>query len=75
MNYLLIFYYQQPGDAKKPYLAQYSGVVSEVAPVKASYTTMKTNMPIKNRLNPLNANFSTFLIEYFFSIVDYIANC
>ena len=75
MNYLLIFYYQQPGDAKKPYLAQYSGVVSEVAPVKAPYTTMKTNMPIKNKLNPLNAYFSIFLIEYFFSIVDYIANC
>jgi hypothetical protein len=45
--YYLIFYYQQPGDAKKPYLPQYSGVASEVAPVKASYTTMKTNIPIK----------------------------
>ncbi|MGI0050473.1 MAG: hypothetical protein ACRD8K_01935 [Nitrososphaeraceae archaeon] len=58
----LLFYYQQPGDAKKPYLAQYSGVVSEVAPVKASYTTMKTNIPIKNRLNPLKAYLSAFLI-------------
>ena len=60
--YYLIFYYQQPGDAKKPYLTQYSGVASEVAPVKASYTTMKTNIPIKNRLNPLKANLNDFLI-------------
>jgi hypothetical protein len=62
----VVSFYQQPGDAKKAYLAQYSGVVSDVAPVKASYTTMKTNIPIKNRLNPLKAYFSTFLIEYFF---------
>ena len=71
---LTLLFYQQPGDAKKPYLAQYSGVVSEVAPVKASYTTIKTNMPIKNRLNPLKAYFNAFLIEYFFSIAYYIAN-
>jgi len=60
--YYLIFYYQQLGDAKKPYLPQYSGVASEVAPVKASYTTMKTDIPIKNRLNPLKANLNDFLI-------------
>ena len=42
-----LFFYQHLGDAKNPYLAQYSAVVSEDAPVNASYTT------IKNRLNPL----------------------
>ena len=52
--------YQQSGDAKKPYLAQYSAVVSEDAPVNASYTTIKNNMPIKNRLNPLRVNFNVF---------------
>jgi hypothetical protein len=35
---------------------------------------MKTNMPIKNRLNPLKAYFNAFLIKYFSSIADYIAN-
>jgi hypothetical protein len=61
LYYFILFYYQQPGDAKKPYLAQYSGVVLEVAPVKASYATIKTNMPTKNRLNPLKANLNAFL--------------
>jgi hypothetical protein len=32
---LLLFYYQQSGDAKKPYFAQYSAVAWEYAPVKA----------------------------------------
>ncbi|HYJ02385.1 MAG TPA: hypothetical protein VEW92_09245 [Nitrososphaeraceae archaeon] len=70
----VVSFYQQPGDAKKAYLAQYSGVVSDVAPVKASYTTMKTNILIKNRLNPLNSNFKILLIEFFLPIADYIAN-
>ena len=37
---IISYYYQQPGDAKKPYLAQYSAVVSEDAPVNASYTIL-----------------------------------
>jgi hypothetical protein len=64
--------YQQPGDAKNPYFAQYSVVVSEDAPVNASNTTMKNNMPIKNKLNPLKANFNAFLIELFLVIEDNI---
>jgi hypothetical protein len=59
-------FYQHLGDAKKPYLAQYSAVVSEDAPVNASYTT------IKNRLNPLKVNFNDFAIEFFLPIADYI---
>ena len=41
--------YQHSGDAKTPYLAQYSAVVSEDAPVNASNTTMKNNIRIKNK--------------------------
>ena len=52
-----LLFYQHLDDAKKPYLAQYSAVVSEDAPVNASYTTIKNNMPIKDRLNPLRAKF------------------
>jgi hypothetical protein len=33
---LLYYLFQQLGDAKKPYFAQYSAVVWEDAPVKAS---------------------------------------
>jgi hypothetical protein len=65
-------FYQHLGDAKKPYLAQYSAVVSEDAPVNASYTTIKNNIPIKNRLNPLKVNFNDFAIEFFLPIADYI---
>jgi len=65
-------FYQHLGDAKKPYLAQYSAVVSEDAPVNASYTTIKNNIPIKNRLNPLKENFNDFAIEFFLPIADYI---
>jgi hypothetical protein len=67
-------FYQQSGDAKKPYLAQYSAVVSADAPVNASYTTIKDNMPIKNRLNPLRANFNAFLIGLILAIADNIIN-
>ena len=67
-------FYQQSGDAKKPYLAQYSAVVSEDAPVKASYTTIINNVPIKNRLNPLRANFNAFLIGLILAIADTIIN-
>jgi hypothetical protein len=66
--------YQQSGDAKKPYLAQYSAVVSEDAPVNASYTTIINNVPIKNRLNPVRANFNAFLIGLILAIVDNIIN-
>ncbi|HZB64942.1 MAG TPA: hypothetical protein VE307_06500 [Nitrososphaeraceae archaeon] len=81
MIHLEIGYYQQSGDAKKLYFLQYSAVVSEVAPVKASYTTIKDNMPIKKRLKPLKANFNAFLIEFFVTIEDniiiitYIVSC
>jgi hypothetical protein len=68
----VVTFYQQSGDAKKPYFVQYSAVVSEVAPVKASYTTIKNNMPIKNRLNPLNSHFKILLIEFSLPIADYI---
>ena len=54
-------FYQQPGDAKKPYLEQYSAVVED-SPVSISWTTMKTNILIKNILKPLKANFNVFLI-------------
>ena len=69
LTYLL---YQASGDAKTPYLAQYSAVVSEDAPVNVSNTTMKNNMPIRNRLNPLKANFNDFLIEFFVTTVAII---
>ena len=39
-------FYQQPGDAKKPYLAQYSAV-AEDSPVNVSWTRIKNNIPIK----------------------------
>ena len=67
-------FYQHLGDAKNPYLAQYSAVVSEDAPVKASYTTIINNVPIKNRLNPLRANFNAFLIGLILAIADAIIN-
>ncbi len=66
-------FHQQSGDTKNPYLAQYSAVVSEDAPVKASDKTMKNNMPIKNRLNPLKANFNAFAIDFFFPIANSVA--
>ena len=65
MLHILVFY-QHLGDATNPYLAQYSAVVSEDAPVNASYPTIKNNIPIKNRLNPLKANFNAFAIEFFY---------
>ena len=67
-------FYQQSGDAKKPYLAQYSAVVSEDAPVNASYTTIINNVPIKNILKPLRANFNAFLIGLILAIADNIIN-
>jgi hypothetical protein len=69
-----IKFYQQPGDAKKPYLAQYSAVVSDDAPVDASNTILKNNIPIKNRLKPLKTNFNVFLTEFFLLIGKYIFN-
>jgi hypothetical protein len=69
-----IKFYQQPGDAKKPYLAQYSAVVSDEAPVDASNTILKNNIPIKNRLKPLKTNFNAFLTEFFLLIGKYIFN-
>jgi hypothetical protein len=64
--------YQQWGDAKNPYFAQYSADVWENAPVITSWTNMKINILIKNILKPLNTHFNTFLIELFVVIVDNI---
>lgn len=66
--------YQQLGDAKNPYFAQYSADVWENAPVITSWTNMKINILIKNILKPLNTHFNTFLIELFVVIVDNIIN-
>jgi len=65
--------YQQSGDAKKPYLAQYSADVWEDAPVIISWTNMKINIIIKNILKPLNTNFN-ILITLVVVIVDNIIN-
>jgi hypothetical protein len=54
-----IYYYQQLGDAKMPYLAQYSTVWEEL-PVNVSWTTMKNNIAIKKMLNPLKAILNIF---------------
>jgi hypothetical protein len=70
----IVTFYQQPGDTKKPYLAQYSNVVCEDAPVKASYTTIKNNIAIKNILNPLNIHFNASVMEVFLARVDNIIN-
>lgn len=69
----IYLFYQQSGDAKKPYLAQYS-VVVEDSPVSISWTTMKTNIAIKNRLKPLKANFNAFLIGLIPATADNIIN-
>jgi hypothetical protein len=65
-------FYQHPGDANKPYLAQYSGVISEVAPVNASYTTIKTNQPTKTKLKLANTNFKILLIGIFLLFAIYM---
>jgi hypothetical protein len=62
---------QQSGDAKKPYLVQYS-VVCEDKPVTESWTNMNTNKAIKIILNPLNIHFNAFLTEVFLARVDNI---
>ena len=54
-----IYYYQQLGDAKMPYLALYSTVWEEL-PVNVSWTTMKNNIAIKKMLNPLKAILNIF---------------
>ena len=43
--------YQQAGDAKKPYLAQYSGV--RELPVNTLSTALKNNIAIKITLSPI----------------------
>jgi hypothetical protein len=63
-----IYYYQQAGDAKMPYLAQYSTVCEEL-PVNVSSTIMKNNIAIKKMLNPLKAIFNMFLIVFFFLFI------
>ena len=65
------FIYQHAGDAKNPYLAQYSAVVED-SPVITSWISMKINILIKNIPKPLNTNFNTFLIEFFLASVDNI---
>ena len=66
-------FYQQAGDAKKPYLAQYSAVVED-SPVITSWISMKINILIKNIPKPLNIHFNTFLIELFLANVANINN-
>ena len=65
------FIYQHAGDAKNPYLAQYSAVVED-SPVITSWISMKINILIKNIPKPLNTNFNTFLIEFFLASLDNI---
>ena len=60
-------FYQQSGDAKKPYLEQYSAVVED-SPVIKSWTAMKNNIPINIKLNPPNTYFKIFLIEFFLPV-------
>ena len=55
-------YYQQQGDAKKPYFAQYSAVIED-SPVIKSCTFIKNNPPIKKILKPEKTNFNIFLIK------------
>jgi len=61
--------YQQAGEARIPYLAQYSAVCED-APVKESWANMKTTIAIKDTLTPLNIHFNAFLIEVFLDITD-----
>ena len=61
----IVTFYQQPGDAKKPYFAQYSDVVCEDAPVKASHSIIKNNIAIKDIAKPLNIHCNTFVMEVF----------
>jgi hypothetical protein len=67
------FIYQHAGDAKNPYLAQYSAVVED-SPVITSWISMKINILIKNIPIPLNIHFNTFLIEFFLANVANIIN-
>ena len=62
MYYLIIFYYQQPGDAKKPYFAQYSAVMEDSTVIK-SCIVIKNNSAIKKILKPVKTNFNIFLIK------------
>ena len=57
-------FYKQFGEAKMPYLAQYS-VVCEDVPVRISWISMKSKAPIKNILTLLNVHFKAFLINVF----------
>ena len=58
-------FYQQSGDAKNPYLAQYSAV-TEDSPVRVSWTR------IKNRLKPLKANCIIVFIGFRFMWNPYV---
>ena len=68
---IIYLFYQQAGDAKNPYLAQYSAVVED-SPVITSWISMKINILIKNIPKPLNTHFNPFLIEFFLASVDNI---
>jgi hypothetical protein len=68
----LFYFYQQSGDAKKLYFEQYSAVCEDTA-VRV-ITNMKTNIAIKNILDPLNIHFNVFLIEVFLVRTDNIIN-
>ena len=62
IKYIIIFYYQQPGDAKSPYLAQYSAVIED-SPVIKLCTVIKNNTAIKKILKPVKTNFNIFFIK------------
>ena len=49
--------YQQAGNAKKPYLAQYSAVLED-SPVIKSCSVKINNIPTNNILNPGNITLS-----------------
>ena len=70
---MTVTFYQQSGDAKKPYFVQYSDVVED-SPVITSYTSMKINILIKNIPKPLNTHFNAFLKEFFLTSLDNIIN-
>ena len=70
-EHYLYLLYQQSGDAKKPYLAQYSAVTEDL-PVRVSWTRIKNNIAIKNRLKPLKASCIIVFIGFRFMWNPYV---
>ncbi|MDW0149741.1 MAG: hypothetical protein QOK89_05100, partial [Nitrososphaeraceae archaeon] len=65
--------YQQSGDAKTLYFAQYSAVVED-SPVITPCTVIINNIPTKTMLKPLKTSSEILLIELFLLIADCIDN-